>query len=93
MHVIRRFSSVVEKGTCTHGVIGLNPGEVMCILLSCRRYVVILHHTKNYYTKVLYFMKVSNHTSLYGPVASGASADPTSQVCSSAVLVLPIVEN
>jgi hypothetical protein len=30
-------------------------------------------------------------TSLYGPIASGASVDPTSQVCSSAILVLPIV--
>jgi hypothetical protein len=40
---------------------------------------------------MLYFSKIYNHTSLYDPIASGASDDPTSQVCSSAMLVLPIV--
>jgi hypothetical protein len=40
-----------------------------------------------------YFPKIYNHTSLYGPGASGASVDATSQICSSAMLVLPIVGN
>jgi hypothetical protein len=45
---------------------------------------------KELFSKVLYFLKI--HTSLHGPIASGASVNPTSQVCSSAMLVLPIVE-
>jgi hypothetical protein len=61
--------------------------------LSCNRHVVILNHTKNHYTKVLYFPKVFSHTSQHVLIASGASVDPTSQVCSSAMLVSPIVEN
>jgi hypothetical protein len=40
-----------------------------------------------------YFPKIKKHTSLYGPIASGASVGPTSQVCSSNMLVSPIVEN
>jgi hypothetical protein len=71
-----------------------NPGEVGTLFfLPCSRHVFTLHYTKNYYTKVLYFLKIYNHTSLYGPIASGASVDPTSQVCWSAMLVLPIAEN
>jgi hypothetical protein len=44
-------------------------------------------------TRVLYFPQIYNYTSLCGPIASGTSVDPTSQVCSSAMLVLPIAEN
>jgi hypothetical protein len=42
---------------------------------------------------VLYLPKFCNRTSLYVPAASGASVDPTSQVCSSAILALPIAED
>jgi hypothetical protein len=49
--------------------------------------------TKNHYTKVLPFLKIENHTSLYDPTSSGATVDPTSQVCLSALLVLLIAEN
>jgi hypothetical protein len=38
-------------------------------------------------------VKIYNHTSLYDPTATGASVNPTSQVCSHAMLVLPIVGN
>jgi hypothetical protein len=72
---------MVAYWTHMHGVVGLNPGEVKIFFLSCSRHVVILHYTKNYYAKVLYFPKSKNHTSLYDPTASGASVDPTSQVC------------
>jgi hypothetical protein len=82
---------VVAYGTRTHEAIGLNPGKVI-FFLSCSCHVAILHYTENYYTKCLYFLKIYIHTSLYGPIASGASVDPTSQVCLSATLVLPIVE-
>jgi hypothetical protein len=74
-----------------NGVAGSNPGQIEIFL--CSRRVVILHYTKNYYTKVLHFLKIYNHTSLYGPIASGTSVDPTSQICLSAMLVLPIVGN
>jgi hypothetical protein len=32
----------------------------------------------DYYSEVLYFPKIYNHTSLCGPITSGASVDPTS---------------
>jgi hypothetical protein len=35
----------------------------------------ILHYTRNYYIKVLYFLKIENDTSLCGPTACGASVD------------------
>jgi hypothetical protein len=74
------------------GVMGFNPGQVKTFI-SCSRHMIILHYTKNYNGKVLHFPDIFYHTSLYGPVASGASVDPTSQVCSSAMLVKPIVWN
>jgi hypothetical protein len=43
--------------------------------------------------KFCIFPKIYKHTSLYSPTASGASVDPTSQVCSPAMFVLPIVGN
>jgi hypothetical protein len=49
------------------------------------------------YKELLYqnvvFSKICNHTSLYGPIESGASVNSTSQVCLSAMLVLLIVGN
>jgi hypothetical protein len=39
------------------------------------------------------FVEIFYHTSLYGPVARVAIVDPTSQVCSFAVLVLLIAGN
>jgi hypothetical protein len=48
---------------------------------------------KESFPKVLYFPKTYYHTSLYGPTVNGASVDPTSQVCSFAMLALPIVGN
>jgi hypothetical protein len=59
----------------------------------CSCHFFILHNTKNHYNKVLYFPKIYNRTSSYGPIASAVSVDPTSQVRSSAMLVLPIVGN
>jgi hypothetical protein len=37
------------------------------------------------------FPQICNHLSLFGPDANGGSVNPTSQVCSFAMLVLPIV--
>jgi hypothetical protein len=44
-------------------------------------------------TKVTIVTKMTNYTSLYDPTPSGVSVDPTSQVSSSAISVLPTVEN
>jgi hypothetical protein len=77
-----------------HGVMGSNPGQAETFFfLSCSCHVVILHCTKNHFPKVLYFPKIYNHTSLYGPIASGTSVDPTLQVCLAAMMVFPIVGN
>jgi hypothetical protein len=45
------------------------------------------------YTEILYFHKLKNHTWSCSPVVRGANVDPTSQVRSSAMLVIPIVWN
>jgi hypothetical protein len=68
------------------GVIELSAIQVGTFF-SCSSYVT-LRSTKYYYTKVMYFPKIHNHTSLYGPIISGTSVDTTSQVCLSAVVVL-----
>jgi hypothetical protein len=44
--------------------IGLNLGEINFFFVSCSHHVVVLHCTKNYCTKAVYFSKVNNH-SLY----------------------------
>jgi hypothetical protein len=78
----------------THVVTGLNPGQANILLfVSCSRHAIVLHYTKNYCTEVVYFSKIYNHTSLYDPIVSGANVDPTSQVRSSAMLVLLLVVN
>jgi hypothetical protein len=78
---------VVGYWTCTRRFVGSSPSKVKILFFHSASMLLL----KNYYTKVLYFPKI--HASLYGPIASGASVDPTSQVCSSAMLVFPIVEN
>jgi hypothetical protein len=54
---------------------------------------MLFYIIKNYFSKFLYFPKFYNHTSLYGLNASDVSVYPTSQVCSSTMLVLLIVGN
>jgi hypothetical protein len=92
-YIIRCVSSVIVYWTHRHRVTGLNPGQVNFLSLSCSVHVVILYYTKNSFYKVLYVLNIYNHTSFYGLTASGVSVNPTSQVCSSAMLVLPIVGN
>jgi hypothetical protein len=45
-----------------------------------------------YVVQSFVFQKIYCLTSLYGPIASGASVDPTSQVCSSAMSVCRLYE-
>jgi hypothetical protein len=71
---------------------GSNPGQVQILSFMqppCSYFT--LH--KELFTKVLYFPKNYYHTSLHGTVATGACVDPTSQLCSPVMLVLPIAEN
>jgi hypothetical protein len=44
-------------------------------------------------TKFCICLEIDNHTLLYDTIESGASFDPTSQVCSPTMLVLAIVGN
>jgi hypothetical protein len=53
----------------------------------CSHHVVILHFSKNYFSEVLFILKVYNNTPLYGPMANGVSIDCTSHVCLFVVLV------
>jgi hypothetical protein len=72
-----------------HGVMGSNPDQVKTFF-SGRHHVVILHYTKNYYTKVLYFPEVYNHTSLYALLQVVPVSIPPLFVCN---VVLPTVGN
>jgi hypothetical protein len=84
-----RVSSVVVHWTRAKVVMGTNPGRVKIFIVSCSRHGIVLHCTNNCCTKVVYFSKIYCHTSLY----VSAIVVPTSQVRSSAMLVLEIVEN
>jgi hypothetical protein len=67
---------------------------VKSVFFSCSCHVVILHYTKNCYSRVFCFVKICNCTLLCSPIAVGASVDDTLQVCLFVcLLVLPIVEN
>jgi hypothetical protein len=63
------------------------------VFLSCNRQVVISHYIKTCYTITVYFPKIYNNYFTVTAVTSGASVDATSQVCSFATLMLPIVGN
>jgi hypothetical protein len=69
-----------------------NSGRVSFFIVSCSRHVVILHYTNSSDNKIVYFSIIYYRTSFYDPTVSN-SVDPTSDVRSSAMLVLPIVGN
>jgi hypothetical protein len=85
-----RVCFVEASRTRTSGVVKSNPNQVF-FFVSCCHHIVILHiqRTTN---QVLYFSRIYHHTTLYGAILSRASVGPTSEVRSSAVLLL-IVEN
>jgi hypothetical protein len=91
--IIRSVSSVIVYWTHRHGVTGLNPGQVNFLSLSCSVHVVILYYTKNSFYKVLYVLNIKTIHHFMVLLQVVLSVDPTSQVCSSAMLVLPIVGN
>jgi hypothetical protein len=96
---------VVAHWTRTHGVMGSYSSKIVSFFQQVRFYFksykellfpkfcifrksMTIHHCM-----APDFPKIYVHTSLYGPIASGASVDPTSQVCFSTMLLLPIVGN
>jgi hypothetical protein len=85
--------SLVAHWTRAQMVMGSSPGGKNYFIVSCRRRAVILYLTKIYSTELVYFSNIYYHTSLYGPVLIGSNVAPTSQVCASAMFVLPILEN
>jgi hypothetical protein len=50
-----------------------------------------LGYTKNFHINDLYLMEIYNHTPLYDTTVSGTNFYTISQVCSSAILILPII--
>jgi hypothetical protein len=70
----------------------LNPGEVEILLLFHAAlmllFFIIQGITK---TKVVFFSNIYYHTSLWGPILSGDSVPPTSQVHALIMLVLPML--
>jgi hypothetical protein len=77
-----QVTSVVAYWTRTHVVMGLNPVEVNFFVLF-HAATMLFNTTNNYCTKIVYLLKVS--------ILGGTSADPTSQVRLSTMLLLPIV--
>jgi hypothetical protein len=94
-HGAMRVNSMAEYWTSIQGIMESNLHLVNFIFVSCSRHFVLLHsaYTKNCYTKVVQFSEIYYSTSLYDPTVSGASVNPTSQVRSYAMLVLPIAGN
>jgi hypothetical protein len=84
---------VVTYWTHTHVDMVLNPGQVILFFVLCSNHFVLLHYTKNYYTKMFNFLKIYDYTSLYGTVMCGIIVNSTSQICLSAMFLLPIVGN
>jgi hypothetical protein len=81
---IRYKTHLLVSGTW---VLGVEPCSSQNIFLSCRRYIAILRIARITVPDFYVFRKL-NHTSLYGTTENGASIDPASQICSSAILVL-----
>jgi hypothetical protein len=84
------ISCVVAHFICTHVVMGSSLHKINLYWFMQTPYFV-LYHTKNHYAKFVYFSTLYYRISVYEPAVSGASVDPTSQVRSSSVLVLPTV--
>jgi hypothetical protein len=72
-------------------VIGSKPGQINRFFPAAA--MLLFYINKKLFSKVLYFPKIYDIASLYGPIPSGASVDPATQVLSPAMLVLPIVGN
>jgi hypothetical protein len=95
VNVRRQQYNAMRVDCMTHVQVvrGSSRGRVKFFIVSCRCLVAVSVCTKNCCTKVVYLSKSYYHTSMCDPILSGASVSPTSQVRSSAMLVLPTMEN
>jgi hypothetical protein len=89
-----QFRSTLAKWTSEEAIMQSNPGQVGTFLFfmkpPCCFFALYKRTTA---TKIVYFSKICCRTQIKDPVLSGTSVSPTSQVHTSAVLVLPIVGN
>jgi hypothetical protein len=86
-----RVSSVVAHQTRTFVVIGLFLVQVIFLFLPGAMFLRALGYTKNFHINDLYLMEIYNHTPMYDTTVSGTNIYTISQVCSSAILILPII--
>jgi hypothetical protein len=83
---------VVVDWTRMQRIRGSNPFQVKIILVHATA-MLLFYIIQSIIIHVLYCSKFFCHTLLHGHITSGAVVDLTSQVCSSAMLVLPTVGN
>jgi hypothetical protein len=86
-HNTKRFTYVVTYGLVCAGSCDRMLVKSISSFIQPPCCYFTLH--KELFSKVTHFPKIYTHTSVYDPTASSASVDPTSQVCSSAILVIP----
>jgi hypothetical protein len=87
-----QVSCLVVYWTCMYVVMGSNSKEVGFILFHAGA-ISIFYIEQKIPKKICVFVKVYYSTLLYDPTVNGTSVDPTSQVCLSVTLVLPVVGN
>jgi hypothetical protein len=74
-----------------HGVVGTDPVKVKIFFFHAVAMLLFFIIQRIYFSFI--FFKNFCCALLCGCVACGTAVDPNSQVCSSAILVLPMVEN
>lgn len=84
---------MVAWWTRTDVVTRWNPDDVKFSFASYSRHVVTNTIQRTTMPQLYTLSKIFYHTSFYRPTASGANVDPTSEVSSSAMLVLIIAGN
>jgi hypothetical protein len=92
-YVIRHVGSVVAYWSHTHGGHRIEFSSSLNFFLLFLQPSCYFTLHKELLSQCFVFSDIFNHTSLYGPIASGGGVEPTLQVCSPAMLVLPIGGN
>lgn len=78
--------------TSAYVVMGLNSDEIKFFFISYSCDDVVLHYARNYYTKVVYFLKTITVRYCMTHTVSGPSVNPISKICLSAMLVSVTIE-
>jgi hypothetical protein len=74
-----------------YGVMGSNPGQVKTCCFFHAAAMLLFYMIQKITVPKFYIFRKYYHALLYGPIPSGSDVSPALQVCSSAMLVLPIV--